>query len=47
MIQGRFDTQIVQQPTAANDFTLIIEFNDNPPGGSDFYIAEIDFVPVE
>jgi hypothetical protein len=41
-IRSRFDTQIVQQPTAANDFTLIIEFNDNPPGGDDFYIAEID-----
>jgi hypothetical protein len=30
-------------PTATNDFTLIIAFDDNPPGGDDIYIVEIDF----
>jgi hypothetical protein len=42
VIQSRFETSIVQLPTAGNDFTLIIEFNDNPPGGADIYIAEIE-----
>ena len=45
VIQGRHLTSIVQLPNAGNDFTLIIEFDDNPPSGSDHYIAEIDFSP--
>ncbi|WP_218673782.1 hypothetical protein, partial [Candidatus Entotheonella palauensis] len=34
---GRGATHIVQQPDAANDFTLIIEFDDNPFLGSRYY----------
>ena len=43
IIQSRFETSIIQFPEESNDFTLIIEFNDNPPSGSDWYIIEIDF----
>ena len=34
---GRGEVSIIEQPTLANDFTLIVEFNDNPIGGSTFY----------
>ena len=43
-IQGRSTARIIQFPTSNNNFTLIIEFNDNPFGGPDVYIAEIDFI---
>jgi len=43
-IQGRSAARIIQFPTSNNDFTLVIEFNDNPFGGTDVYIAEIDFI---
>jgi hypothetical protein len=42
-IRSRNVTQIIQHPTKENDFELIIEFDDNAPGGSDDYIAEIEF----
>lgn len=41
VIKSRYMTTIVQYPTAANDYTLIIEFNDNPPGGDDWYEVEV------
>jgi len=40
-------TKIIQYPTNENDFELIIEFDDNAPVGSDNYITEIEFTPVE
>ena len=43
-IQARNNVSIVQLPTAANNFTLIIEFDDNPPPGDDIYVVGIDFV---
>ena len=43
-IQARNNVSIVQLPTADNNFTLIIEFDDNPPAGDDTYIVDIDFV---
>jgi len=45
-IQSRHITHIVQLPTASNNYTLIIEFDDNPVGGDDNYIVEIDFTIV-
>lgn len=36
IVQGRGSTTIVQQPSAANSFTAVIEFSD-PPGGADWY----------
>jgi hypothetical protein len=35
--RGRGPVAIVQQPAAANDFTLIVEFDDVAPGGADWY----------
>jgi hypothetical protein len=40
-IQSRWETKIVEHPSLDNNFTLIIEFNDNPPGGSNWYEVEI------
>jgi hypothetical protein len=42
IVQSRHVTTLVQQPSAQNDYTLIIEFDDNPPGGPDWYIVEVD-----
>lgn len=33
--------QIVQLPTASNDYTLIVEFDDNFEAGVDIYIIDI------
>lgn len=41
ILQARADVSIVQQPSAGNDFELIVEFNDNGPGGADWYIIEL------
>jgi hypothetical protein len=35
--QARGQVAIVQQPEAGNDFTLILELNDNAEGGADWY----------
>lgn len=43
LIQSRYETKVAQHPTVANDYTLIIEFDDNPVGGSQDYIIEILF----
>ena len=45
-VQARNDISIIQYPSAANDYTLIVRFNDGPPGGADWYEARVDFVPV-
>jgi hypothetical protein len=42
-IQSRYETSIYRYPTIDNDFTLIIDFNDNPHDGPAWYIAEIDY----
>lgn len=43
VIQGRYRTQIVQAPGADNDYTTIIEFDDNPYGCASNYIVELSF----
>jgi hypothetical protein len=35
--QARYMASITQQPSAANNYTLIVEFNDDPPPGPDWY----------
>jgi len=42
-IQVRDQVSIVEQPSAGNNYTLIIEFNDNSSGGADWYTIEFDF----
>jgi hypothetical protein len=43
VIDGRSIVDVVQLPTADNDFTTILEINDNGPGGSAFYQAQLTF----
>jgi len=41
VLQARYQVNIIQQPTAENDYTLIVDFNDGPPGGADWYEIEL------
>lgn len=43
---GRGSVSIVEQPTSANGFGLVVEFNDNPQGGSTFYGIQLSRGPV-
>ena len=40
-IQARYSVAIVQQPAAANNWTLVIEFNDDPISGAAIYTVEV------
>jgi multiple sugar transport system substrate-binding protein len=44
IIQARDQVSIVQQPRAFNDYTFIIDFNDLPSGGAEWY--EIEVIPT-
>ncbi len=37
VVQARNTVFIVQHPDQSNNHTLIVEFDDNPPGGADWY----------
>jgi|WetSurSiteA1Bulk_404760.scaffolds.fasta_scaffold31132_2 hypothetical protein len=37
---------IIQQPSTANDYTLIVQFND-PPGGAAWYIVQLEFAAAQ
>jgi hypothetical protein len=39
----RGSASIVQQPSEANDYTLIVEFDDNRSGASDVYTLRLDY----
>ena len=43
---GRQPVSIIQNPTAANGYTTIVEFNDNPIGSSAWYNAIIEMEVV-
>lgn len=47
VIQARYSLTVVQYPTAGNNYTLILEFNDNPLGGPDWYECELIITPAE
>jgi hypothetical protein len=36
----------VQQPSAANEYTLIVEFDDSLPGGAADYTVDVTFLPT-
>jgi len=38
---GRGEVNIIEQPSAGNDFTLVVEIDDNPFGGSRFYAIRL------
>ncbi len=40
---GRGEVHIIAQPSYANQFKLIVEFDDNPFGGSNFYAIRLSF----
>jgi len=42
-VRGRGLVSIVQQPAADNDYTLIVEFDDNAAAGPADYVADIRF----
>ena len=42
-LQVRRDASIVQQPSEANDYTLVVEFNDNSAGSSEMYTLRLDY----
>ena len=44
IIQARHIVHITQQPTAANDYTLIIGFDDDPPSGAEWYEISIGYI---
>jgi hypothetical protein len=46
-IRCREDASVVQQPSAANDFTTIVEFNDDQIGGADWYEVKLTFTPSQ
>ena len=46
-IFGRGRVDIVEQPNAANGFTLVLEFDDNRFGGSAFYGVVLSKVPAD
>jgi hypothetical protein len=45
IVRARYSVTIVQQPEAANDYTLIVEFNDwpMPYAGADWYEINIEY----
>jgi hypothetical protein len=45
-VQARKDISILQYPSAANDYTLIVRFDDGLPGGAAWYEARVNLVPV-
>jgi len=41
VIQARYSLSIYQLPTQANNWALILDFNDDPPGGADWYEGKV------
>jgi hypothetical protein len=44
-IRCRENASVVQQPTAENGFTTIVEFDDSRTGGADWYEVKLSFEP--
>jgi hypothetical protein len=45
-IRCRENASVVQQPSAENDFTTIVEFDDSRTGGADWYELKLTFTPA-
>jgi len=43
LLQVRREVTIVQQPSVDNDYTLIVEFDDNYASGSEMYTVRLDY----
>lgn len=46
-IQARENLSILQQPSAGNGYTLILDFNDNNTGGGAWYVLDLDVPYVD
>ena len=46
VIEARNAITIAEFPSEENDFSIIVDFNDNPIGGSTTYIAELTMIPL-
>jgi len=46
VITARYDAYLVQTPDVGNGWTTVIEFNDNPPGGADWYTVRLNYDAV-
>jgi probable HAF family extracellular repeat protein len=44
-ISVRGNLTIAQQPTVANNYTLILDFDDTSLGGADWYEVSLEFIP--
>lgn len=44
IVQARERIFVVQQPNADNNFTLIIEFDDNYSDGADWYEVNLNYI---
>ena len=42
-IQARDNATLIQAPNSGNDYTAIVEFNDDPSPAADWYIVELSF----
>src|SRR3972149_4728298 len=47
IVQAREIVTIIQQPEAGNDYTLILEFNDNSYGGAEWYEINIVYISYD
>jgi len=45
VLSARREVWIVEQPSAANDYAVIVEFNDNMAIAADWYTIRLDYVP--
>jgi hypothetical protein len=45
--QGRSSLTVYQYPSLSNDYTTILDFNDDLWGGADWYAAQLTFAPLD
>ncbi|MGA8150060.1 MAG: hypothetical protein WB952_03865 [Terriglobales bacterium] len=46
VIRARYSVRVYQYPSADNEYTTIIDFNDDPSGGADWYTVKLTFAPL-
>ncbi|HVO81543.1 MAG TPA: hypothetical protein VMT28_12480 [Terriglobales bacterium] len=46
VIQGRQSLTVYQYPSAGNEYTTIIDFDDEPRPGADWYVVQLTFAAV-
>jgi hypothetical protein len=47
VIQGRHSLTVYQYPGVSNDYTCVLDFNDDPWGGADWYAVQLTFAPLD